>query len=71
MNGFEIKTTETTLSLAENGSFPDLSAVDIDRAIARARSLRSAEIARMGRRFAQTWASLWRRPGRLAVRPSH
>jgi hypothetical protein len=38
---------------------------DIDRCIARAHRLRAEHMATWGQRIARTWASLFRRPGRL------
>ncbi len=38
---------------------------EIDRSIARAHRLRAEHLAAWGQKFARTWASLFRRPGRL------
>jgi len=42
---------------------------EIERYVARGRQLRSAHFAAWGRRLGRTWASVFRRPGRI-VPPS-
>ena len=49
----------------------DLSLDEIQAHIARGRHMRNAYIADWGRRMFQTFASIFRRPGRLAVPSAH
>ncbi|MGF1641835.1 MAG: hypothetical protein ACFCUO_12880 [Rhodospirillales bacterium] len=51
--------------------FSELTRADIDHYVARGQALRSAYVAAYVRRLAQSWSSVFRRPGRLAVRPGH
>lgn len=61
MNGFDdLDTTPNT---------PDLTRSDIQGGISRGQRRRAKQLADWGRKVALTWASLFRRPGRLL--PTH
>lgn len=68
MYGFESPNFMTNSEEAKFTEVPKISAMpldEIERHIARGRQLRSAHFAAWGRRLAQTWASVFRRPGRM------
>ena len=67
MNGFEKSTTIARPQPAFGVGVPGtrLSREEIDRSIARAHRLRAEEFRRWGHQVALTWASLFRRPGRM------
>ncbi len=72
MNGFEspnaMPNTMTDSEEANTWDVPKISTLSIDeieRYVARGRQLRSAHFAAWGRRLAQTWASVFRRPGSI------
>ena len=56
MNGFDNLQTKKAY---------DMTRVDLYRGVARGRRLRAEQLAAWGRKVAATWASLFRRPGRL------
>jgi hypothetical protein len=65
MSGFQHEHTKTaSVATPETGS-PSMSRDEIAFHVARGERLRAAAIARWGRRWGQTVASLWHRPGRL------
>jgi hypothetical protein len=49
--------------------FSDMTRHDIQRRVARAHRLRAEQLGQWGRKMAQMWASVFRRPGRLL--PTH
>ena len=57
MNGFDGRETHENI--------PDMTRSDLQRAIARGHELRAQQFAAWGRKVALTWASLFRRQGRL------
>ena len=61
MNGFD--------SLDPEQNIPDMTRLDLQRGIARGHELRAEQFAAWGRKVALTWASLFRRHGRLL--PTH
>jgi hypothetical protein len=67
MSGFDsFRTTdELESALGADASRTHLSREGIQRHVARAHRLRADELHQWGRRVARTWASLFRRPGRL------
>lgn len=72
MNGFEspiaMSNAKTDPEDANPLNVPKISTLSIDeieRYVARGRQLRSAHFAAWGRRLAQTWASVFRRPGSI------
>ena len=70
MNGFDsLETKERHASALTATKISDMSRHDVQRRIARAQQLRAEQFAAWGRRVAQTWGSLFRRPGRLL--PTH
>jgi len=68
MNGFEspnvMSNSEETNSL-DVPKISEMSMEEIERCVARGRQLRSAHFAGWGQRLAQTWASVFRGPGRI------
>jgi hypothetical protein len=70
MNGFDsLKSKERHESALTATKISDMTRHDIQRSIARAQELRAEQFAEWGRKVAQTWGSLFRRPGRLL--PTH
>jgi hypothetical protein len=70
MNGFDgLETKEWHESALTAKKISDMTRYDIQRGIARAHRLRAEQLADWGRKVAQTWASVFRRPGRLL--PTH
>jgi hypothetical protein len=70
MNGFDsLQTKERHESALTATKISDMTRHDIQRSIARAQRLRAERLAKWGRKVAQTWGSLFRRPGRLL--PTH
>jgi hypothetical protein len=68
MTRFESPNTTSFSSGDEPMAAPrvsELSREDINRYVARGRALRSAYFAEYGQRLARSWASVFRRPGRL------
>jgi hypothetical protein len=70
MNGFDsLETKERHESALKATKISDMTRHDIQRSIARAQQLRAEQFAEWGRKVAQTWGSVFRRPGRLL--PTH
>jgi hypothetical protein len=66
MNGFDgLKTSGRHESALTDTKIPDATRHDIQRSVARAHRLRAAQLGKWGHNVVQTWASLFRRPGRL------
>jgi hypothetical protein len=66
MNGFDsLETKERHESALKATKISDMTRHDIQRSIARAHRLRAAQLGKWGHNVVQTWASLFRRPGRL------
>lgn len=67
MNGFDtppfINATDSTDRPVLGDDARELSKVDFDAHVWRAKELRAAHMRAFGRRVLQTWRSLWRRPG--------
>jgi hypothetical protein len=73
MSGFD-KTSGNAATTDASGIWPapadEYSAEDITILVDRAKRLRAQAIRNWGRQFVQTFASLWRRPGRLMPQPA-
>jgi hypothetical protein len=66
MNGFDsLESKERHESALTATKISDMTRHDIQRSIARAHQLRAEQFAEWGRKMAQMWASVFRRPGRL------
>lgn len=70
MIGFDsLKTEERRESALTATKFSDMTRYDIQRGVAHAHRLRAEQFGQWGRKMAQMWASVFRRPGRLL--PTH
>ncbi len=68
MNGFENPKAMSNFEEAISVDIPKISTMpldEIERCVARGRQLRAAHLSEWGRRIALTWASVFRRPGRI------
>ena len=70
MNGFDsLETKERRESALTATKMSDMTRHDIQRGVARAHRLRAEQFGQWGRKMAQMWASVFRRPGHLL--PTH